>query len=588
MATHSYPFAHSWLTQTWINSGSKTQAVILSTNSDRTYLRIRIRSRDEEESENDGGKANQRDIKFKIRHIAKIGSERESASEKSRNDYDPSNKLKNKSFVIKMKYPVGEFTKFKFFAQSLAERDSVLLAIKSLLEQGKYQVPRASHQTKSHPKEFEMRNHQANVKSLKALQISEQRNAIVEEDADSLTIPVPNGMTNPDDNEIFYDTRDDRSFERQGDSERDNVHVFGQSTEMRSFQRENGVGRPYNNSYKKSATSQHISNRSSKANAWMEKKTTGNHRKTATRDITDPGNYRQHQRVNHNKQRTRTQRMLEYQNNRPDDDRAELSTKEMEDHFFNDNSFACNPSQALSALEDVDIRNLAADFTNPVVGPWCTDDVCTASLKDFANSMTGIFDLKDNHNIKRVNKIQRVKAEEYISGFLGNNADMSEFLSVRDLWNAAARKYATGKELKRLHNRARNSSGKAKRLQSLRKQMTFQGADERNVSALLTISSFDDATRKAKENMDDDELLYYDSDPEDAREHTLTKGPRVVMAQRKDSRSRAKRRELLDILDTSLGMGRRWKRLGQDVLSDIIEVSNMVKHSIYTNSNELE
>merc|ERR1711935_141723 len=103
--------------------------------------------------------------------------------------------------------------------------------------------------------------------------------------------------------------------------------------------------------------------------------------------------------------------------------------------------------------------------------------------------------------------------------------------------------------------------------------MTFQGADERNVSALLTISSFDDATRKAKENMDDDELLYYDSDPEDARERTLTKGPRVVMAQREDSRSRAKRRELLDILDTSLGMGRRWKRLGQDVLSDIIEAT---------------
>ena len=94
-----------------------------------------MRSRDEEESENDSGKANQRDIKFKVRHIAKIGTERESTSERN----EKSNR--NKIFIIKMKYPVGEFTKFKFMAQTLPDRDSALLAIKGILDQGTQNVP---------------------------------------------------------------------------------------------------------------------------------------------------------------------------------------------------------------------------------------------------------------------------------------------------------------------------------------------------------------------------------------------------------------------------------------------------------------
>ncbi len=576
------------MTQTWINAGSKSQSVSLSTNSDKTYLRIRIRSRDEEESENDSGKANQRDVKFKVRHIAKIGSERE---DKTRPDYDPNNKPKNKSFVIKMKYPVGEFTKFKFLAQSLAERDSVLLAIKSLLDNGKQyaQQQQASHPRKSQPIEFEMRNDPVNVKSFQKLQISEGRDDVAEEDADSLAIPAPRNRIDTDEDEVFYDTRDEfTTHARAGDSEREDrePQIFGRSAELNEFQRANGVARPFDNSYYKNAPREDppTTSKLRRADKWMEKKTTDSHRRPASRDITAPGKSRQHKpasRVIHDKQKARAQKILEHQRNRAVVDSESFSTRETADPMLSD----CNSSQALSAIEDVDITNLAPDFTNPVVGPWCTDDICTASLKDFADSMTGIFDLKDNRNsIKGVyatNKVNRVKAEEYISGFLGDNTNMSELLSVKDLWNVAAAKHATGKELKRmrLHNRARKSGGQAKRLSNLRKKMTFSGGDERNASVLQTISSFDDVARKAR-NQDDDDLLYYDSDPEDARERTLRKGPREVMARREEAsiRKTVRRRESLDILDTSrFGLGRRWKRLGQDVLSDIIEATKNEK-----------
>ena len=94
--------------------------------------------------------------------------------------------------------------------------------------------------------------------------------------------------------------------------------------------------------------------------------------------------------------------------------------------------------------------------------------------------MAGIFDVSDNRGLSNANKVQRrVKAEEYITGFLGNNANMGDLFSVRDLWDVASRKHATGKEIKRLQNRARKSSGQAIRFQNLRKQMTFKGADER-------------------------------------------------------------------------------------------------------------
>jgi hypothetical protein len=568
--------------------------------------------RDEEESENDGSKVNRRDIKIKVSHIAKIGSDKESTSEKRRDDHNPSERSQNKGFFMKIKSSAGEFNKLKFLAQSPAERDSVLLAIRSLIDHGKNlrghqeRHVQGGHPSNSQTAEYEMRS---NEKFFKALKITE----MAEENADSLSIPVPNNSVNPVDDEEFFDSRDEffdsrenNGFRRTEESERDTADTCSRSKEKDSFQRENGRGKVYDSSYKfaRSNSANTMSSRN-KYSAWMKKKDIDKDDRAAKEINAAHERNRQRQsalRASHNKERARPHRRPEHQRDLADIDgsksfmseskssmsESNSSMSEMADAMVHD---SCQ-SQALSALAN----GFGADFTNPVVGPWCTDDICTAGLKEFADSMTGIFDLKDNRNVKGAyanKKNQRASAEEYMSGFLSSNKNMSELLSVKDLWNVAAMKRATGKEIKntRIHNRARNSSGKALRLKNLRKQMTFEGADTTNTAILQTISSFDDVDRKSEGDMDDSDLLYYDSDPEDAREHTLIDGPRVAIARRKaaSKKSSGKRREALDILDTSrFGLGRKWKRLGQDVLSDIIEVSNIYECTQQVEMNSCE
>jgi hypothetical protein len=265
-------------------------------------------------------------------------------------------------------------------------------------------------------------------------------------------------------------------------------------------------------------------------------------------------------------------------------------------------------TQALIAVEDGELANFAA---NQLTGPWCTDDICTASLNNLADSMKGIFDLQDKscEGLQASGEKQRALAEEYITGFLGNNANVSELLSVKDLWHVAATQYAAG-ELRttKIQNRATNADGKAIRLKNLKTQMTFNGANAaKHITFLQTISSFDDVNRSGKRRRkwrsmtlevagqfdtsafldkdidhgpkhDGGDVLYYDSDPEGARERTMKRGPRRAVAERQnvvDASAIPPRREALDILGSSrFGAGRRWRRLGEEVVQDIIEVSS--------------
>ena len=168
-------------------------------------------------------------------------------------------------------------------------------------------------------------------------------------------------------------------------------------------------------------------------------------------------------------------------------------------------SVECNPmscqTQALTAVEDGELANFAA---NQLTGPWCTDDVCTASLNGLADSLKGIFDLHDNscQGLQEGGgEHQRVAAEKYITGFLGNNTNMTELLSVKDLWNVAATKHAAGKEIqmRKVQNRAASVDGKAVRLNGLKTLMTFNGANTaKHMTFLQTISSFDDVNRSGK------------------------------------------------------------------------------------------
>ena len=527
-----------------------------------------MQSRNEEESENDGSKINQRDLKIKVRHIARVGSEKEFSSEERRDDYNSS---QNKYFVIKMKHSVDQANnKFIFLARSLADRDTVVLAIRSLLEKGNHSLH--SRTSRVQPTEYKIRSEDANLKALKALKISDQSREMMRDNHP------------PHSNNILLESRDDNCFAREECSDRD------------ASDRSDPFVDPFlDNNY-------NLTHRSVRNKPY--KNDVGNYKRALVkRDNIEAHTSRQHSstaKVRYDKQtsqlQSRSHRMVERQrNNQSEKARTTTAARNKITDPALYESLACN--QALSIVEDGDIAKLAGDCTNSATGmanlavactqqttgPWCTDDVCTASLKDFADSMTGIFELKHNHkrnDMDAANGSQRVVAEEYISGFLSNDTKVSELLSVRDIWNAAAVKHATGKELKRLHNRARSPDGKARRIKNLRQQMTFKGADADNVAFLQTISSFDDVAWRRGKLAKDSDLMFYDSDPEDARERTHQKrGPRVAAAllEAVSCESNAKRREALDIFDNSrFGLGRKWKRLGQEVLSDIIEVRKVI------------
>lgn len=112
------------------------------------------------------------------------------------------------------------------------------------------------------------------------------------------------------------------------------------------------------------------------------------------------------------------------------------------------------------------------------------------------------------------------------------------------------------------------------------------------MTSLQTISSFDDVARRSENAAkDSNNLMFYDSDPEDARERTQKRGPRVAAAllEEVSSESNAKRREALDIFDNSrFGLGRKWKRLGQEVLSDIIEATKNEKLTLLWHPTETD
>ncbi|KAL3912516.1 MAG: hypothetical protein SGILL_006848 [Bacillariaceae sp.] len=498
---------------TWLNKDANGQSVNLSTNSDKTQLRIRIRSsRDENEIENDGAKSNnQSDLRLKVRHIARVGSDRTPEGErfihpKSRN-----------CFVIKMKQSVGEWARFKFVAESLAERDTVVLAIRSLMDQIKHQ------QTDDRRSESRSdRNESGRDNSTRDSSRRRMSRTITPEDEDS-----------PDDEREGRLRASSRRVERISDNE------ASQSTAL-------------------------VSRRPTSS-----RKTGTDFRRSALTD------------------------------------RARVSL---------DDAVGCNPmncqSQALAAVEEGELANFAAD---QLTGPWCTDDVCAAGLNGFADSMKGVFDPSQNQK----------QAEQYITDFLSDQKPVSAMLSVNDLFNVAPSKDRTGdkKKTKSIQNRARNADGKAVHLKNLQAQMTFNGTNTaKKISFQQTTNSFDDINRSGKleRNPDsrillvagqfdssayldknvneaedsDEERFYYDSDPDGCRERTLKRGPRRTMAERRNQlkQSSSVKREALNILSTSrFGLGRKWRRHGEEVVLDIIEATKNEKftlmwHPTQTNS----
>mmetsp|Transcript_53178 Transcript_53178/g.129129 ORF Transcript_53178/g.129129 Transcript_53178/m.129129 type:complete len:861 (-) Transcript_53178:916-3498(-) len=529
---------------TWMNgSDGKGKSVNIATNSDKSCLRIRTRSLESRE-DRDGARMTPPpppvDIRIKIRHIVRIGSEKEPSSSGG----PPINKISNQ-FIIKLKKEVvGERNKFKFVAESLAERDTVVLAIRNLLDKSRSSTSTSQGRSR--------RDQSVEEKSY-------YRSGSSTRDGPTAIVDQMHSL------DLSKDTsaNTSRRYEKKSSGIQDDENVQSAS---------NGVG----------------VGRGTLGNTNAEKKGEQNGEVPATG-------------LSHRRS-TAGRRIVNGRRKSPPNT---LSLDEMKDTLLNE-AVGCNPvgcnAEALAAVEDLEIGQFAA---NQLSGPWCTDDVCTAGLKDLTDSMKGIFDVNDptgKNSGHMSSEKQRMLTENYITGFLGDNKAMGEFLSVKDIWSATATKQAIVSELKgkqRLQNRARNMDGKATNKARLQRQMTFTSYNNpSSMTHLQTISSFDDVNRDARWKgktkslalqvsgqldssgfLDDgsDEYLYYDSDPGDARERTMKKGPRRAMADRviKPKRSsRTRRREALDIVDpTRVMKGRRLKRFDDDMVYEIIEAT---------------
>ncbi|KAL3941967.1 MAG: hypothetical protein SGBAC_003769 [Bacillariaceae sp.] len=217
----------------------------------------------------------------------------------------------------------------------------------------------------------------------------------------------------------------------------------------------------------------------------------------------------------------------------------------------------------------VEDKEFAEKFENHQNAAWCTDDICSAGFKEFNATVTGIF----GENTALTN------GSTYRS--TGHSRSMSALL-----WSTTK----TERKKHRVQNRAANPASKARRWKTLRNQMTFEGADlEKHIPHLKTVQSCDDFdksrevpkatpqsnpfSKKRHDNNEDDDVLYYDSDPEDAREVSFKRlGARGVQAAKankiQDDSVLARKRRT----DTMTPLyNRKMKKVDDTLILDIIE-----------------
>jgi len=254
---------------------------------------------------------------------------------------------------------------------------------------------------------------------------------------------------------------------------------------------------------------------------------------------------------------------------------------------------------------------------------WCTDDICTLALKDFAETCTGIFDQPESaFPLNHVNicctgntEAERAQVQEYVTGVLGDATSATAGIGAfGNVWNASASKTATQNrkyaKVNRIQNRASVSNAQALRLQSLRNEMTFAAASKRlkeKMPYLQTTKSFDDAgngrTRQEQERSSsmlqtppalmervmgsiavlgeqpeaDNDAVFYDSDPDDMRPRTRG-GVRRACANRRNAVEEKKKHQIHRPVLSGVGfenitLSRRLRKLDEDLIIQLVQVS---------------
>lgn len=231
----------------------------------------------------------------------------------------------------------------------------------------------------------------------------------------------------------------------------------------------------------------------------------------------------------------------------------------------------------------------AASSSQLAAVAWCGgNDICTLALRDIADACTGIFAMKAAGErtplSSSVGSDQILLVEEFIAAALGAPASVYSYFAEGDIWSNettpsthhrfSAEKGQRDTANSFVRNRATLLNAQAARLRTLRNEMTFAAAlkqSKERMQFVQTVCSFDDiyhsrngrsqklrvATEAADrfhsspllksvvgnmtmhdqsgftKEMNVDEVVYYDSDPEDVRPRTnQDKAPRRAVVDR--------------------------------------------------------
>jgi len=269
-----------------------------------------------------------------------------------------------------------------------------------------------------------------------------------------------------------------------------------------------------------------------------------------------------------------------------------------------------------------------------LTGGWCSDDICTGTLNDMAKTCTGIFAAQGVQQMVSqggcidtgFTSEQSAMVEEYIASALGaptavysyfldgkrQTLDLLSTLPSEPISKDATETTADERGAQKFRNRAARSNAQADRIRSLKNEMTFAHAlkQSKERSFIRTTQSFDDAKflpkladsaaqklhssplldslvtnmmshwanegttgSSAKEMSQEDESVYYDSDPEDSRPRTLHHGPRKIQTlipEDPDSQEISRPKVLdgsgIDRMNAKLG-----KRADEDSVKEIVQ-----------------
>lgn len=258
---------------------------------------------------------------------------------------------------------------------------------------------------------------------------------------------------------------------------------------------------------------------------------------------------------------------------------------------------------------------------------WCESDVCTLALKDIADTCSGIFALQQAEDrftchLPSVLSEQQQTIEEYIQHALGAPSAFYVYLTEGEKWAAEIVESDAPSVLVngRIRNRASLLNAQAARLRKLRSEMTFAAAlreSQEQMHHVQTIQSFDDnrvrrnqELRVVKDALEafhssallkqvvgtmhtqrdepvEEDVAYYDSDPEDARPRLLLrKGPRQVAAELKNKdngKSPAKRQQSFSGIgfEKIKSNKRVSKKLDEESIVQIVQVRTVAEAYLF-------